>query len=360
MAIRSSFVLLALFTSMWSPYLQTLHGQHANGALGWQQRFGDEIVVCGQFYRIGAPVKLWMDEGGFDAYRTDRRFSTFEERKWKRTVEAMREGKIDFVSKPQDTAPDRYSMRFESSASEQFSPEQLEHVRGGGWKREWLQEKVDQFVVHFDVCGTSAQCFYVLHDRRGLSVHFMLDVDGTIYQTLDLKERAWHATKSNDRSIGIEVANIGAYAVDGRGQTLKQWYRQDEVGQTYLIFPENIRGREVLEKLRLKPRRNTPVIGKIRDREYQQYDFTQPQYDSLAKLSAALCDIFPKLKPDVPRGPDGSLIDRTLSDEQWASFSGILGHFHIQENKTDPGPAMDWDYLIQETQARLKVIRKGN
>ncbi len=62
-----------------------------------------------------------------------------------------------------------------------------------------LRQKVDQFVLHFDVCGTSAQCFYVLHDRRGLSVHFMLDVDGTIYQTLDVKERAWQATKSNDQ-----------------------------------------------------------------------------------------------------------------------------------------------------------------
>ena len=39
----------------------------------------------------------------------------------------------------------------------------------------------------------------------------MLDLDGTIYQTLDLKERAWHATTSNSRSVGIEIANIGAY-----------------------------------------------------------------------------------------------------------------------------------------------------
>jgi len=39
-----------------------------------------------------------------------------------------------------------------------------------------------------------SQCFKVLHDHRDLSVHFMLDLDGTIYQTLDLKERAWHAT----------------------------------------------------------------------------------------------------------------------------------------------------------------------
>ena len=39
----------------------------------------------------------------------------------------------------------------------------------------------------------------------------MLDLDGTIYQTLDLKEGAWHATDANGRSIGIEIANIGAF-----------------------------------------------------------------------------------------------------------------------------------------------------
>jgi tyrosyl-tRNA synthetase len=50
------------------------------------------------------------------------------------------------------------------------------------------------------------QCFKVLHDARDLSVHFMLDLDGTIYQTLDLKERAWHATTSNSRSVGAARA----------------------------------------------------------------------------------------------------------------------------------------------------------
>lgn len=29
-------------------------------------------------------------------------------------------------------------------------------------------------------------------------------------QTLDVKERAWHATTANDRSVGVEMCNIGA------------------------------------------------------------------------------------------------------------------------------------------------------
>ena len=43
----------------------------------------------------------------------------------------------------------------------------------------------------------------------GLSVHFMVDADGTIYQTLDLLERAYHAEEVNSDSIGVEICNRG-------------------------------------------------------------------------------------------------------------------------------------------------------
>src|SRR5205807_3371561 len=107
--------------------------------------------------------------------------------------------------------------------------QELERVRGGGWDLPTLQKVVDQFVIHFDVCGTSRQCFKILQDFRDLSVHFMLDLDGTIYQTLDLKERAWHATTSNNRSVGIEIANMGAYTSD-ESKALEEWYAKDADG----------------------------------------------------------------------------------------------------------------------------------
>src|SRR5207249_5191998 len=107
---------------------------------------------------------------------------------------------------------------------------------GVAWPISLLQDKVDQFVYHFDVCGTSRQCFNILHDHRGLSVHFMLDVDGTIYQTLDVKERAWHATTSNNRSVGIEIANIGAFPEDQRGP-LQDWYKADASGKIRIQIP---------------------------------------------------------------------------------------------------------------------------
>ena len=62
------------------------------------------------------------------------------------------------------------------------------------------------------------------------------------YGKLDLKERAWQATKSNDRSIGIEIANIGCYAIDsknvevGKNPTLRQWYKEDQEGKGVMLL----------------------------------------------------------------------------------------------------------------------------
>ncbi len=69
-----SFALVFMLCDVQAPCM----AQDKSSQLGFQPRHGDEIMVCGQLFRIGAPVKLWLDPGGYDAYRTDRRFSDFE------------------------------------------------------------------------------------------------------------------------------------------------------------------------------------------------------------------------------------------------------------------------------------------
>src|SRR5204863_2516869 len=128
-------------------------------------------------------------------------------------------------------SPNRFGLRRAVLTSDQ-----AEKVRGGGWDLPLLQSVVDQFVYHFDASGTSRQCFRTLHDVRDLSVHFMLDLDGTIYQTLDVKERAWHATSSNTRSVGIEIANPGAYPTNNP-KALGEWYAPDSRGRTRITIP---------------------------------------------------------------------------------------------------------------------------
>jgi N-acetylmuramoyl-L-alanine amidase len=294
-------------------------------------RKGDEIVVAGQFVHTGTRVVLWMDPGGYDAYRVERRFSPIDKADWE-TSQAEEKGL---------NSPNRYNMRNRGLTSSE-----VEQVRGGGWDLPLLQRVVDQFVLHYDVCGTSRQCFKVLQDMRDLSVHFMLDLDGTIYQTLDLKERAWHATSSNSRSVGIEIANMGAYPADGKNP-FAEWYAKEPNGQTRITIPAQYGDGGVRTKGFVgHPARPEPVTGVIQGRELVQYDFTPQQYDALIKLTATLSKAFPQLKCDYPKDAAGQLIRQKLPDAELKSCEGVLGHFHIQTDKVDPGPAFQWDYVI--------------
>jgi N-acetylmuramoyl-L-alanine amidase len=302
-------------------------------------RRGDEIVVAGQFVHTGARVVLWMDPGGYDAYRVERRFTSYDQASWEASWPVNREL----------TTPNRYGVRGERL----LSSNQLEQVRGGGWDLPLLQGIVDQFVIHYDVCGTSRQCFRVLHDQRDLSVHFMLDLDGTIYQTLDVKERAWHATSSNTRAVGIEIANIGAFP-PGRSGSLQEWYHREPNGQTRLFIPARfgdggLRTRNFVAR----PARAEPVRGMVQGQELEQYDLTPEQYRALIGLTVALCRVFPKLTCDYPRDAAGHLVPQKLPDERLNQYQGLLGHYHIQTNKTDPGPAFQWDYVIKQARRLL-------
>ena len=207
---------------------------------------------------------MWTDPGGFDAYRVEPRF-----------------GPIDY--KP--TAAEREKSDVWSAHYNTPRPRTCPRQSVNGCVATGIfpgcKETVDQFVIHYDVAGTSKNCFEILQDKRGLSVHFMLDVDGTIYQSLDLKERAWHATIANSRSVGIEVANIGAYplndskALDAVVSTGGPTARFNSSSLTRPGPRCSTTGIELL------PSRNEPVVGTVQGQELQQYDFTPQQYEAL-------------------------------------------------------------------------------
>ena len=294
-------------------------------------RTGDEIVVAGQFFHSGTRVITWMDPGGYDAYRVERRFSLLAESSWEKTKQAVKT----------IPTPNRYNMRVGTLATDE-----IERLRGGSWDLPTLQRVVDQFVLHYDVAGISKVCFNILQDRRGLSVHFMLDIDGTIYQTLDLKERARHATIANDRSIGVEIANMGAYPPNDT-KVLDEWYSRDSQGRPTIKVPERFGNPMIYTKNFVgHPARPELVHGIVQGNDLVQYDFTPEQYAALIKLTAALCKVFPKIKCDYPRSSDGKIVERKLPDATLANYQGVLGHFHIQYDKTDPGPALQWDKII--------------
>jgi N-acetyl-anhydromuramyl-L-alanine amidase AmpD len=241
-------------------------------------------MVAGQPVDLGRTVVLWSDEQGFNAY--DKRC-------------------IDQSGGCCDADWARYGAR-----------KGLTHRSLAD-----LQGMVSQLVLHFDGCVNSRSCFKSMHNRVrpdggcGLSAHFMIDSDGTIYQTLDLAERAFHAEQENSISVGVEMCNRGRYQPSEMSRLPAEY--------------------------RTRPRRRVVINGV----SYDAYDFRPEQYESLVSLSRALLRIFPKMKPVIPER-DGQPLLETLARP--LDFHGIVGHLHVDldKQKWDPG-ALDWNRLVR-------------
>ena len=162
-----------------------------------------------------------------------------------------------------------------------------------------------QFVLHHDGCATAEMCWNVLHNERGLSCHFLIDNDGTIYQTIDLAYMAYHAAAWNVNSIGVEFCN--------RGDAKKEpdYYSRHH------------------------QQRDTKVC-KINNYTYLAFDFTPAQYYSFEKLARALTKLLPNMPVEYPQTSPGEQAWDTLPDA--FGYSGYLGHYHCTAAKWDPGP----------------------
>ena len=305
-----------------------------NGATGARlERLGDEIAVCGQLFHTGTRVVLWTDPHGYDAYRPEPRFPD--------------------EMKPEDLAKWKFQPTL-APLRENLDAATRTQILARGWTLDELRDSVDLFVMHFDVCGSSRKCFKVLHDQRFLSVQFMLDVDGTIYQTMDLKERAFHAKQANDRSIGVEIAHVGAYT-ESDNKVFKDFYAVDANGPRLVFSPQWFpNGTGILtEDFVGRPARKDRIEGKIHGTRYFQYDFTEQQYQALAKLVATVNRVLPKIAIDAPRDGAGNVLARQLDETEFSRFSGLIGHYHVTDQKNDPGPAFDWERVVREArQAR--------
>ena len=172
-----------------------------------------------------------------------------------------------------------------------------------------------QFVIHLDGLRTAAECFRVLHNERGLSVHFMIDGDGVIYQTLDLMHCAFHAAGVNEISVGVELQNRGD------AHRFPNFYPQGE---------------------------RRKVTCRIHGHQFLAWDFTAAQYQAMTKL----CKVVARAL-DLPLASPqsgGELSWTTLPNPR--SFRGFVGHYHLSRNKWDPGP-FDFRRLFRGISARV-------
>ena len=178
----------------------------------------------------------------------------------------------------------------------------LEPIDDFSWEREYAPEFI---MIHFTsaVVNYPDDPYNMAYIRQtfvdyGLSIHYIIDRDGTVYSYIPEERVAWHAGKGeyagdekytnamNKYSIGIELVGIGSQ------RDMAQYLTADE----YVALDES-------------------VIG-----------FTDSQYASLREL---VLDI--SSRNDIP-------LDR----------EHVIGHSDYSKTKTDPGELFDFEMILGE------------
>lgn len=178
--------------------------------------------------------------------------------------------------------------------------------------------KVDLFVNHWDVCLSATRCQDVL-DKREISVHFLLDNDGTIYQTMDTNDVAWHAGGRdwNNRSIGIEISN--AYYLKWQG-----WYQSKGFGARPIIKDALVHGRKMEDHLGFYP----------------------VQLKALKALWKAI-SIAHNIPLQTPLNAIGKELTTVHPPSCNGQFRGFIHHYQLTERKIDCG-GMDIHKMLME------------
>lgn len=246
------------------------------------------IVICGQKFDIGTRVVLWDEKNGLNGYDQSRVVVYEEDRKTGKKKEKIISGK-----------------RYDGRSFKKLNLSALQSI-------------ITQFFLHHSGLYHSDTTFNVLHNERKLSVHFILDDDGTLYQTLDLVECAWHGGKNNTCSVGIEI--------DSRAMANQKPDAYDEYHQ---------------KKNRVLPRNK--VLDNVHGDWIIGYDYNDNQYNTLIRLGKALTDVFPKINnrpiedkmiADFPRDVYGKIEKKMIPNP--IKHCGFICHFHVSENKVDP------------------------
>ncbi|RHZ83086.1 hypothetical protein Glove_99g301 [Diversispora epigaea] len=178
-------------------------------------------------------------------------------------------------------------------------------------------KSIDCVILHWDVCKSSKNCFQTLSNRK-LSIHLMIDYDGTVYQSLDLAKKAWHASSENDHSIGIEINN--PYDVQ---QYDPNWPREIVSSRT--------------------PNKEGSF--------HKHLDFRPEQKTRVVEVVEALCSIINIPRKLPPLDSEGEVVVRTLKKNE---IKGVVGHFHTSNVKIDPGDTL-WP-MLQESFSKPKPL----
>lgn len=182
----------------------------------------------------------------------------------------------------------------------------LEVKIGDGARRRFpKQTELDLFVLHWTGGENPPPKVFDVLDGRELGVEFSIGKYGDVWQFADpILVDTFDAGPVNKRSAGVEIINCG-WKSEGRASA------------------SNFR-EEYTTRLHGRPRRFTRF------------------YPAQIRAAIALVDAIIKseqtlIKRRIPRDGSGALITSVMGGGQLAAYEGVLGHFHITADKSDPG-----------------------
>ena len=188
----------------------------------------------------------------------------------------------------------------------------------GGFTPYFEKRKINMFVNHWDVCLNARTCAKVLN-KRGISVHFCIDNDGTIYQMVDMNHAAWHAgsRKGNLASVGVEISN--AYYLK-----YQNWYETNDYGTRPIVEGATVHGKKL-----------DPFL-----------DFYPVQIEALKALWEA-CHLALDIPYKCPLDKNGETLKKVSSSAASARFKGFVSHYHLTNRKIDCAN-LDINKLLKE------------
>lgn len=230
---------------------------------------------------------------------TYRRAWTDREAKLEEYQPVIREGgqKINHIIYNNDFYPiewDKVVLPFNAGGKKMIS----------GYKKVTKLRKPKMFVCHWDAALSADSCYRILR-KRGLSIHFTIDNDGTIFQYLDMNHIAYHCGKHNPTTVGVEISNAFYPKYQG-------WYQRHGFGKREMVKGAHAHGNS------MKP----------------FMDFYPVQVDALKALMKATSEAL-NIPLECPLDENGETSYKVDQLAYKNKFKGYISHLNISKNKID-------------------------
>ncbi len=189
------------------------------------------------------------------------------------------------------------------------------------WQGNRTNRDIKCFVNHWDVTTSARKCAKSF-DRTGLSVHFCIDNDGTVYQMVDMQHVAWQAKGLNFESVGVEISDAFYLKYQNR-------YVQKGHGERPIWSGKTVHGNTLEDFL----------------------GFYRVQIDALKALWKAV-HLATGIPLDTPVANNGKMLETVDPRITAKTYRGFISHFQLTKRKIDSA-GLDLVQLMDQVKSEV-------